>query len=101
MSMMNLTTVTVLLSLTYAVTCSVTDSDKIYQNSLSFLISPSLCQLKLICAISKPENSQLKTSHFMQGISILAGYKGNRTVTRMLEQAIITGKCLLYVFYSL
>jgi len=68
------------------------DSDSIYLKSISSLISPSLCQLKLICAISKSGNSHLKNSTFMHGISVLASYRGEHSVSQLLEQAVRTGE---------
>jgi len=61
------------------------------QSSLSSLISPNLCQLKLICAISKSENNQLRQSVFMRGISTLADltagtFLGNLTTDAFLLQ---------------
>jgi hypothetical protein len=92
MFIMNLFNVLMVLCLCYSYNCSTPASDNIYKKSLSALITPSLCQLKLICVISQSENPQLKSSHFMQGISVLASYRGNRTAALMLEQAIRTGK---------
>lgn len=89
---MNLPTVTVILLLTYACHCSVPDSNTRYQNSLSALISPTLCQLKLICAISQSEDYQIKNSNFMRGISVLSSYRGNLTVSSMVGKAIRTGE---------
>jgi len=88
---MSLATVTVTLLLAYTCHCTVQDTDMRYQNSISALLTPSLCQLKLICAISQSRDHSLKQSDFMRGISDLSGYKGNRTVALMLEQAIKTG----------
>ena len=73
-------------------------SDSIYLNSISSLISPSLCQLKLICAISKSGNSHLKNSTFMHGISLLASYRGEHSVSQLLEQAVRTGEEYSVVF---
>lgn len=61
------------------------------QSSLSSLISPNLCQLKLICAIYKSENNQLRDSVFMRGISTLADltagtFLGNLTTDAFLLQ---------------
>jgi len=60
------------------------------QSSLSSLISPNLCQLKLICAISQSD-SQLRESVFMRGISTLADltagtFLGNLTTDAFLLQ---------------
>ena len=91
MFMLNLSTVLLIQCLCYSYNCSTPPSDNIYQKSLSALITPSLCQLKLICVISQSGNLLLINSHFMQGISVLASYRGNRTVALMLEQAIGNG----------
>ena len=70
------------------------------QSSLSSLISPNLCQLKLICAISKSENSQLRESVFMRGISALADltagtFLGNLTTDAfLLQYSIEAGECI-------
>ena len=70
------------------------------QSSLSSLISPNLCQLKLICAISKSENNQLRQSVFMRGISTLADltagtFLGNLTTDAfLLQYSIEAGECI-------
>lgn len=99
MTMFMITLTTVLLVLPYVCHCStLQDSDTIYQdfdtlykNSLTALNSPTLCHLKLICTISQSGDSQLKNSNFMQGISMLSGYRGNHPLTPGLELAIRTG----------
>ena len=91
MFMLNLSTVLLIQCLCYSYNCSTPATDNIYQKSLSALITPSLCQLKLICVISQSGNLLLINFHFMQGISVLASYRGNRTVALMLEQAIGNG----------
>ena len=70
------------------------------QSSLSSLISPNLCQLKLICAIYKSENNQLRDSVFMRGISTLADltagtFLGNLTTDAfLLQYSIEAGVCI-------
>ena len=70
------------------------------QSSLSSLISANLCQLKLICAISKSENNQLRQSVFMRGISTLADltagtFLGNLTTDAfLLQYSIEAGECI-------
>ena len=70
--------------------------DKTYQNSLSVLISPNLCQLKLICAISNSQNAKLLDSVFMRGITAISDFSqltplGNTTDARLLSQSITAG----------
>jgi len=72
--------------------CKLEDEDDKYQNSLEALLSPTMCQLKLICAISQSKDHSLKNSDFMRGISVLAGYKRNITVPLLLERAITVGE---------
>ena len=72
-------------------------SDETISNSLSALISPNLCQLKLICAISKSENNNLLQSVFMKGITTLSdltskSFVGNVTDARLLKYSLETGK---------
>ena len=72
-------------------------SEETVENSLSGLISPTLCQLKLICAISKSENSNLRQSVFMKGITTLAQitsgtFIGNTTDALLLRYSLETGK---------
>jgi len=90
--MMRVVWVTVTLLLSSTCYCRVEEDDRRYQNSLESLLTPTLCQLKLICAISQSKDNVLKSSDFMRGISVLAGYKGNITVPLMLERAIKTGE---------
>lgn len=90
--MMNLTSVTLILFLSSTCSSTLLDHDTRYQKSLSALVSPTMCHLKLICAISQTKDWRLKSSDFMRGISVLSGYKGNQTVTRMLEKAIRRGE---------
>ena len=92
MLMMNVVLVTVIFLLSSTCYCRVEEDDRRYQNSLESLLTPTLCQLKLICAISQSKDNVLKSSDFMRGISVLAGYKGNITVPLMLERAIKTGE---------
>lgn len=89
--MMNLAWTILTLSLISSCICSVQDDPKV-QSSLQALLTPSLCQLKLICAISQGKDRRLKGSEFMRGISALASYRGNLTGPVMLEQAIQTGE---------
>jgi len=72
--------------------CRVEEDETRYKNSLESLLTPTMCQLKLICAISQSKDNSLKSSNFMRGISVLAGYKGNITVPLLLERAIKTGE---------
>ena len=70
--------------------------DKTYQNSISALISPNLCQLKLICAISKSQNAKLLDSIFMRGIRAISDFSqltpaGNTTDARLLSQSVTAG----------
>ena len=70
--------------------------DKTYQNSISALISPDLCQLKLICAISKSQNAKLLDSIFMRGIRAISDFSqltpaGNTTDARLLSQSVTAG----------
>ena len=70
--------------------------DKTYQNSISALISPNLCQLKLICAISKSQNAKLLDSMFMRGIRAISDFSqltpaGNTTDARLLSQSVTAG----------
>jgi len=89
MFLLNLNALTLLLSLACISNGSV--QDQIYQNSLTAIFSPSLCQLKLICAITQSPSYELRTSPFMKGISALSRYEGNSSATAMLELAISTG----------
>lgn len=76
------------------------------QSSLSSLISPNLCQLKLICAISQSD-SQLRESVFMRGISTLADltagtFLGNLTTDAfLLQYSIEAGECVLFLAATL
>jgi len=72
--------------------CRLEEDETRYQNSLESLLTPTMCQLKLICAISQSKDDSLKSSNFMRGISVLAGYKGNITIPLLLERAIKTGE---------
>ena len=95
MFLLNLNALTLLLSLACISNGSV--QDQIYQNSLTAIFSPSLCQLKLICAITQSPSYELRTSPFMKGISALSRYEGNSSATAMLELAISTGNiCQLF-----
>ena len=66
-------------------------------SSLSSLMSPNLCQLKLICALSKTSN--LEHSVFMRGISALAdlaagSFLANTTADAfLLQHSLETGEC--------
>ena len=77
--------------------------DKTYQNSISALISPNLCQLKLICAISKSQNVKLLDSTFMRGITAISDFSrltplGNSTDAQLLSLSVAAGvDILLYV----
>ena len=77
--------------------------DKTYQNSISALISPNLCQLKLICAISKSQNDKLLDSTFMRGITAISDFSrltplGNTTDAQLLSLSVAAGvDILLYV----
>lgn len=71
--------------------------DKTYQNSISALISPNLCQLKLICAISNSQNAKLLDSIFMRGITAISAFSqltpvGNTTDAQLLSQSIAAGE---------
>ena len=86
---------TVLVLPWYGVLASVSQ-DKTYQNSLSALISPNLCQLKLICAISKSQNEKLRDSIFMRGISAVSEFGqstplGNTTDGLLLRYSVTAG----------
>ena len=76
------------------------------QSSLSSLISPNLCQLKLICAISQSD-SLLRESVFMRGISTLADltagtFLGNLTTDAfLLQYSIEAGECVLFLAATL
>ena len=76
------------------------------QSSLSSLISPSLCQLKLICAISQSD-SPLRESVFMRGISTLADltagtFLGNLTTDAfLLQYSIEAGEGILFLATTL
>ena len=65
-------------------------------SSLSSLMSPNLCQLKLICALSKTSN--LQQSVFMRGISALAdlaagSFLANTTADAfLLQHSLETGE---------
>jgi len=89
--MMNLYMVSLILCICYTYSCTAPVSDELYRKSISALITPSLCNLKLICVISQSESANLKAAHFMQGISVLASYSGNLTTSPMLRRAIRTG----------
>ena len=70
--------------------------DKTYQNSISALISPDLCQLKLICAISNSQNAKLLDSMFMRGITAISDFSqltplGNTTDAQLLSQSVAAG----------
>jgi len=69
-------------------------TEKMYRKSLSALQTPSLCPLKLICAIYQSENENLKSAPFMRGISVLSEYKTNRTDNHSLlfDKAVRAGK---------
>jgi len=75
--------------------CSATPmTEDMYRKSLSALQTPSLCPLKLICAIYQSENENLKYSPFMRGISVLSKYKTNQTNNHSLlfDNAVRAGK---------
>ena len=70
--------------------------EKTYQNSISALISPNLCQLKLICAISQSQNPKLRDSIFMRGISAISEFGqvtplGNTTDGQLLHYSVTAG----------
>ena len=70
--------------------------EKTYQNSISALISPNLCQLKLICAISQSQNAKLRDSIFMRGISAVSEFGqatplGNTTDGQLLHYSVTAG----------
>jgi len=75
--------------------CSATPmTEKMYHKSLSALQTPSLCPLKLICAIYQSENENLKSAPFMRGILVLSKYKMNQTNNHSLlfDNAVRAGK---------
>ena len=89
--------VSAVLTLALAGTSLGSISEKTIENSLSGLISPTLCQMKLICAIRKSENSNLRQSIFMKGITALADltsgtFIGNTTDALLLQYSLETGK---------
>ena len=83
----------------FAVLASVSQEET-YLNSISSLISPDLCQLKLICAISQSENAKLRDSIFMKGISAISDFSqmtplGNTTDARLLHYSVNAGEVYL------
>ena len=65
-------------------------------NSQSFdastygLITPDMCNFKLICILSKYESDL--TSKFMKGIEILSELDRNMTVSSLIKHSIATGR---------
>ena len=78
--------------------------DKTYRNSISALISPNLCQLKLICAISKSQNAKLLDSTFLKGIRAISDFSqwtplGNTTDAQLLSESVTAGgEMILFSF---
>ena len=87
---------TTVLVLPWCAVLASVSQEETYLNSISSLISPNLCQLKLICAISQSENAKLRDSIFMKGISAISDFSqmtplGNTTDARLLHYSVTAG----------